>query len=396
MNLFESMKMAFDSIFAHKLRSILTMLGIIIGVSSVTIIVAIGQGGTDQLTESVSGTKNQITIVKKTEDGANFIPFGSEKLFTQRDIEGLKRIPGVDEVIANSMTTTDVFYRDEKISSAFVIGITTNEVLQSLAIKYGRFFRQGEFLSSNGGVILSQKAADKLFSNQNPVGQIMRIGSQPVPIVGVTKSPTGLASVTDGYYIYLPSNTFRNVFGQSEIIQVSIKVKDLSQMDFIGQQAVSILNKNHNKQDGYEVQNLEQQTAIIEQIGTIMTTVIGSIGGISLIVGGIGVMNIMLVSVTERTREIGIRKSLGATRGNILQQFLIEAITLCVLGGVIGLLIAILVTTILDASGVFPATVSFPVAIGAILFSILFGVIFGLLPANKAAKLNPIECLRHD
>lgn len=400
MNIWESIKMAIDSIRVHKLRSFLTMLGIIIGVAAVTVIVAIGQGGTEKLTESFSGAGNTIQLVPKSDDenGTPFVMNNDEIHFTPMDVNELKRIPEVKNVLALSFQTADIRYRKKKLSGTFVYGVNSNAVfeMQNLTFKQGRNFQTDDFLSSSGGVVLSHVVAEKLFQGTNPVGKIVMIGSQPVRVSGVLDKPTGLASLIQTSEVYLPSATWRNIFGKQKIDQLVIEVHRVDQMKAAGDQAVAILNRNHNKEDGYEVQNLEEIMQGIEQIAGIMTIVIGSIGGISLFVGGIGVMNIMLVSVTERTREIGIRKALGATRSNILLQFLIEAITLSVIGGGSGILLAYVVTAILNGFNIWPAALSIPVAFGGVLFSMLFGVVFGILPANKAARLNPIECLRYE
>lgn len=394
----ELIKMAFDSIFAHKMRSFLTMLGIIIGVSSVIVIVAIGQGGTEELTQTFTGTQNSLNLVPKRDDN-NMMMMTDEIVFTHKDIDDLKRIPEVKQVLAIQFQISTVYYRDKKVTGTFVQGINTNEYLTmgGNPLAKGRLFHSGEFHSSNGGIILSHSVANKLFPNEeNPVGQIVRVQSQPLKVIGVLKKPEGIQGMLDMSEVYLTSDTWRTVFGTDRVDQLTIQVSDASEMQTAGDKAVQILNRNHGKKDGYEVENLEQLTQGITQVANIMTIVIGSIGGISLLVGGIGVMNIMLVSVTERTREIGIRKALGATRGSILLQFLIESMTLSVLGGLIGILLAAIIAGILNGFDIWPAKVSIPVAIGGLLFSMLFGILFGLLPANKAAKLNPIDCLRYE
>ncbi|MBA4496490.1 ABC transporter permease [Paenactinomyces guangxiensis] len=397
MTIWENIKMATDSIFAHKLRSILTMLGIIIGVASVIIIVAIGQGGTAQLTEAFAGSSNTVNLMpKRDENAAFFIP--EENVFTQKDLDDLKQISEVKSVIASSFDMANIQYRDKKTGGTFVFGVNSNVFLETsgLKVRQGRIFQSGDFHSSSGGAILSDSVAKKLFPDKDPIGEIIRVKSQPVRVIGVLQKPEGLQGLVETSEIYLPSQTWRTVFGSMKIDQVVLQVKEAGLMESAGKKAVDILNRNHNKDDGYEVQNIEQLTQGIKQVANIMTIVIGSIGGISLLVGGIGVMNIMLVSVTERTREIGIRKAMGATRGNILMQFLVESVTLSVIGGGIGILIGAGVSGVLKAMDVWPATVSIPVAIGGVLFSMLFGIVFGILPANKAARLNPIECLRYE
>ncbi|MBH8604794.1 ABC transporter permease [Thermoactinomyces sp. CICC 10522] len=397
MKLAEHFRMALDSILAHKLRSVLTMLGIIIGVASVMIIVSIGQGGTDQLTEQFAGSKNTINLVPKRDQSYLDLP-GDEQIFTQGDIEELKRIPEVRQVLSYSYDTATIRYRGHKVDGAIVFGINSNSHLISNGAKVdkGRLFYESDFNSSSGGVILSDVVARKLFPSQSALGQIVRIKGQPLKVIGVLDKAEGIQGLLQTPEVYLPAQTWRVVFGKLKIDQVTLQVSQADQMERAGKEAVNILNRNHNKTDGYEVQNLEQLTQGITQIARIMTIVIGSIGGISLLVGGIGVMNIMLVSVTERTREIGIRKALGASRNNILMQFLVESITLSLIGGAIGILLGAAVAGGMEAIGLWPASVSLPVAIGGLLFSMVFGIVFGILPANKAARLHPIECLRYE
>ncbi|MCS1352471.1 ABC transporter permease [Mechercharimyces sp. CAU 1602] len=398
MNFWESIKMAFDSIRAHKMRSILTMLGIVIGVSSVIVIVAIGQGGEEQLTESFAGYGNSLTIQPTQEvyiENNGTTPLG---FFTKSDLRQLGEIKGVERVLTFSSAVVGVSYQSEKVPGTNVYGINSNQFLsaQGVAVEHGRSFRSSDYLGGQSGALISAKAKKELFDDENPVGKIVRIGNEPVKVIGVLEEPTGLYASFQFEEVYLTQSTWENVFGKSEISQVTLQVKEAGEMERVGDEAVTLLHRNHQSEDEYQVLNIEQLTKGIKKVTGIMTAVIGSIGGISLFVGGIGVMNIMLVSVTERTREIGIRMSLGATRANIMVQFLIESVSLCLLGGVIGLLLGAGVAELIQMMSPLSAAISIPVAIGSILFSMLFGVIFGLLPANKASRLDPIECLRYD
>lgn len=284
------------------------------------------------------------------------------------------------------------------MDDVFIYGMNDNAVLESSGLKVaeGRAFRPADFQSGNAGALISHKLKEKLFGEEDPLGQIIRIGNQPVVVTGVLEPPVGFLASLQEMEVYLPQRTWSNVFGKSEIMQVMLEVDQPENMIEVGEKAVNLLHHNHNATDRYEVLNLQQIGDMISGITRVMTVVIGSIGGISLLVGGIGVMNIMLVSVTERTREIGIRMSLGATRTHILVQFLIESITLSVIGGLVGILLGSGVAALITLLSPWNAVVSWPVALGGVLFSMLFGVIFGLLPANKAARLNPIECLRHE
>jgi putative ABC transport system permease protein len=196
--------------------------------------------------------------------------------------------------------------------------------------------------------------------------------------------------------VYLPWKTWRTVFGKNDYSQVTIQVENSEQIQTAGEKAAAMLNQMHQTEDSYQVINMEEIAEGISEVTRIMTLIIGSIAGISLLVGGIGVMNIMLVSVTERTREIGIRMSLGATRRQILSQFLIESITLTLIGGIIGILLGAGAAFLVSFFAKWPSLISWQVVLGGLLFSMIIGVIFGILPANKASRLDPIESLRYE
>ncbi|MFC4077338.1 ABC transporter permease [Salinithrix halophila] len=398
MSVWENIKMALDAILAHKMRSILTMLGIVIGVSSVIVIVSIGQGGEAKLSESFTGAGNTVTITpsaKVYERTEGELPPG---FFTQEDIRRIEQIDGVDAVVTNNMQSGDLFYRDKDLKGATINGINNNEPLhaENRQVDKGRPLEDSDFQGGSAVALITPDVQEKLFKKKSGIGEIIRVGDQPIQVIGVLKEADGLFGMMGEESIYLPDKTWIRIFGQSELSGITVKVDDPKSIQPVGKEAVRVLNDNHDTKGDYEVQNLEEIQKGLSKVTNIMTAVIGSIAGISLLVGGIGVMNIMLVSVTERTKEIGIRQSLGATRSNILVQFLTESVTLSLIGGLIGLLLGAATAGLINLFSPLPTLISFPVAAGAVLFSMVFGVVFGILPANKASRLNPIECLRRD
>ena len=236
---------------------------------------------------------------------------------------------------------------------------------------------------------------EELFDGKSPIGQVIRIGTQPVEIIGVLEKSTGLLAF-DTVQVYMPFNTWKTVFGKNDVTSILLQAENTDQLNVTGKKAAAKLNSIHNTEESYQVINMEEIAQAIGQITRIMTLIIGSVAGISLVVGGIGVMNIMLVSVTERTREIGIRLALGATRRQILTQFLIESITLTLIGGVLGIFLGWIVVTLISLFAGLPSLISWQVVLGGVAFSMTIGIVFGILPANKASKMNPIESLRYE
>lgn len=389
--------MALSSLRAHKMRSVLTMLGIIIGVGSVIAVVAIGQGGEAMLKSQIAGSENTIELLYMPSDeelqaNPNAMMMAP---FTEEDIRAVESIPEVKQVVATSSEYGRIRYREEQIEAS-ITGINQAYLdVNGLEVESGRNLLSADFLGGRRVAVVSASLQDELFDGEDPLGQVIYIRAQPVEIVGILEAPTGLFDFGVNE-VYLPWNTWRTVFASSDYSQVTLQTDRAEELQEAGTKAADLLNRMHGTEESYQVVNMEEIAAGIGQVTRIMTIIIGSIAGVSLLVGGIGVMNIMLVSVTERTREIGVRMSLGATRGQILFQFLIEAVTLTLIGGAIGIMLGGGAASLVSYFAGWPSLVSWPVVVGGLLFSMVIGVIFGILPANKAARLDPIQSLRYE
>ena len=388
----ESFKMSISSIFAHKLRSILTMLGIIIGVMSVICVIALGKGSQEQIMSSIKriGT-NTIEIFPGS--GFGDMRSGRVKTLTRDDASYLAKQNFLDYSTPNTNTSGVIIYANKNINGSLRGGGKDSLAVNGITLQSGRTFSADDIENSRAVVIIDQNAKNELFADENPIGKTIFFNRRPLSIIGVA-APNDAFGSSENVRIYAPyTSVINNITGDRYIHSITVKVKDDIDSQAAEERVKKLLSQKHGKSDFFTF-NSDTIKQTVESTTQTMQLLIASIAAISLIVGGIGVMNIMLVSVTERTKEIGIRMAIGARKSDILQQFLIEAVLLCVLSGIIGVILAFFAGEIFNWLNLdFVMRFSVAPVVLSIVASSAIGIIFGYIPALQASKLNPIDAL---
>ena len=415
----ENIMLAFQGIWGHKMRSFLTMLGIIIGIASIITIVSTIQGTNEQIKKNLIGAGNNVVTVQLNQNGRvydlswNSIPDGV-RLITQETRQALEEIDGAEKVsLYTSRNYVDqLFYRNTQFNGT-VYGIDENYLsVYGYQIKTGRGFTAQDYETFRKVVLVDTSAVTNLFGGENPVGKSIELKGDVFTVVGVVAlseefAPTinsmreyQLYADTSSGSVYLPDSTWPTAYQFDEPQSVAIKVSGTDAMTAVGQEAAELLTgkqiRDPDSSLDYRSQDMLEQAQQLQKMSESTNAQLVWIASISLLVGGIGVMNIMLVSVTERTGEIGLKKAIGAKKKRILLQFLTESAVLTSLGGIIGVISGIILAQLISGMMQIPVSISAPAILVAVVFSTLIGVIFGMLPAIQAANLNPIEALRRD
>ena len=408
MSIFMNLRIALRAIGANKLRSGLTMLGIVIGVAAVVALMSVGQGATSGITSQVEGMGTNLITVS---GGRSFTSNKNAQISSlmYSDYEAIYEAISSQALIAPYYQgNVNVMYGEREADTS-VTGITPiYGDVNSIEVASGRFITDQDNLEKADVAVLGATAADDLFAGLNPLGREIKIDGKDYEVVGVLeeKGISGLTSIDD--LVLIPLETgYKQVFGNQarqggeyKISGLSLSVIDAEKVDTVMTEIDFVLRREHGltltDDMSFTISSQSQMLESLDSITGTLTTMLGAIAGISLLVGGIGIMNITLVSVRERTREIGLRKAVGATRWVILMQFLIETLTLSILGGLLGVLIGAGIAWGVSTTGLMTATVTASTVVLSFLMAILVGIVFGLYPAYQAAGLHPIEALRYE
>ena len=400
----ESFLMAWASLIANKMRSILTMLGIIIGVAAVIALVSIGNGVKQDIQNSISSLGSNLLMVMP---GAPRTPgvrpsAGSMKSLKVSDYEAISKLDGVKAASPMTNGSYVVIYQNKNWTTS-VSGVSYNYLdVNNWSMKSGRFLSEKNVQNRERVAVVGKTVVKNLFGDEDPVGAEIRVKNIPFRIIGVlnSKGSGAMGNEQDDMVIIPYTTAMERVEGVDYLRMIYVVGKDENGIDRLQSDIENLLRVRHGIKDtnldDFNIQNMNSIMETMEETTGTLTLFLGAVAAISLVVGGIGIMNIMLVSVTERTREIGVRKALGATYSVIVTQFLIEAVVISLMGGIIGIILGIGSSKLIGMASGMSTVISIPTIVMSFAFSMAIGLIFGIYPARKAAKLNPIDALHYE
>ena len=405
MKIGSTLNIALRALRRNKMRSVLTALGIIIGVAAVIAMVGIGNGAKAQVEAQIASLGQNVILIFSGSTTSSGIRtgWGGAGTLKIEDAEAIRReVPGVIAVSEEVVSTTQVAAGNQNWFTRIYGESADYFDIRQWVLADGAPFTAQDVRSANKICVIGRTTAAQIYGNDDPVGQILRIKNVPFTVSGIL-TPKGLSTqgVDQDDIVIMPyTSAMKRVVGGTTLRNINVQVADGRQIAAAQQQIIGLLRQRHNirqgRDDDFTVRNQQEIADAATATTAVMTVLLGSIAGVSLVVGGIGIMNIMLVSVTERTREIGTRMAVGAHGSDILMQFLIEAVTLSSVGGVIGIIFGIGVSQILSSYANWPTLISISAIVVAFLFSAAVGIFFGFYPARKAAALDPIEALRYE
>ena len=401
----ESVRIALNALTANKLRSILTMLGIIIGVGAVIAMVSVGLGVKQNITNSIASLGSNMLIVMpgSSNTGGVRSAAGSRTTLKYEDAVAIKsKIKNIDYVSPTVQRSFQVVNGNQNWNTT-VYGVTPEYMsIRSLAVSAGSFISQSDLTKRHRVAVIGTTVASNLYGSKNPVGLNIRVNNQPYKVIGVleSKGQSSMGQDQDDIVIIPLTTAMERLLGITYVQSVNVQVTSQDKMNLVQEDIEALMRQRHRitggKEDDFNVRNMTSLMETVSETTSMLTLFLGSVAAISLLVGGIGIMNIMMVSVTERTREIGIRKALGATFKAIMTQFLIESVVIGVIGGLIGIAFGCFASVMIAKFGGFNTVITMSPILLSFSFSVGIGLCFGIYPARKAALLNPIEALRYE
>ncbi len=418
----ENIRLSFQGIWSHKTRSFLTMLGIIIGIASIISIVSTIKGTNEQIKQNLIGAGNNVVKVQLYRTDYDYpydmdnegIPQGVPRV-SDETCSSILDLPDVESAAVYNRRTSynnSFYYGNSSLSGCDVFGVK-NDYFETCgySVKRGRAFVNKDFQDYRPVAVVDSETASMLFDGEDPIGKTVEFNSVALQVVGVIEEDSQFEPVINSiedYYTYIetsyttgkvfvPSSIWPSLFAYDEPEEVAVRAVSTEAMSNVGREVTELLNAHiTNENIVYKAEDTLKKAQDLQELSSATNQQLIWIASISLLVGGIGVMNIMLVSVTERTREIGLKKAIGAKRGRILWQFLTEAAVLTSMGGILGVGAGIGMAKLISSLTGAPVAISLPAIFLAVLFSMAIGILFGLLPSVKAANLNPIDALRHE